>query len=72
MEMNILEAIKSGLCKSLKEAQRNAVESYLSSQYLFVYSRSGFFVLSEFNKKIKIVVVVVAPFEKGQPFVPVV
>ena len=52
MDMNFQEAIKSGLSKlnlkSLKEGQRNAVEGYLSGQYLFVYSRSGFFVLSSF------------------------
>ena len=60
-----VEAIKSGLSKrtlkSLKEGQRNAVEGYLSGEYLFVYSRSGFFVLGCFLNA----------FEEEQPFVRV-
>lgn len=66
MDVNFQEAIKSGLSrlnlKSLKEGQRNAVDGCLSGQYLFVYSRSGFFVLSSFLNA----------FEEGQPFAQVV
>ena len=65
MDRNFQEAIKSGLSKrplkSLKEGQRNAVEGYLSGQYLFVYARSGFFVLGCFLNA----------FEEEQPFVQV-
>jgi len=43
MDMNLLEAVEYGLSKlnlkSLKERKRNAVEGYLSSQYVFVYSQ---------------------------------
>ena len=55
MDINFQEAVKSVLAKlslkSLKEGQRNAVEGYLSGQYLFVYLQSGFFIFNSFWRR---------------------